>query len=234
MRSGQYVFEVRAVDYDLNYSQVASAAFSIVPNVQFERINALQAELSQTHDLDQFIGQSDSLQQALDQIHTVAHTDVTALILGETGTGKGLAVAARAIHNLSTRRDRPFIQVNCGAIPEGLIESELFGHEKGAFTGAVQCKVGRFELAHGGTIFLDETGDLPLASQQVLLQVLQDGTLERVGEQRQIQVDVRVVAATNRNLREGMLNNSFREDLYFRLSAFTVHLPPPAPTARRY
>jgi len=222
--SGQYVFEVRAVDRDLNYSQVKSAALSITPNVQSDRINALQEELSQTRDLDQFIGQSDSLQQVLDQVHTVANTDVTALILGETGTGKGLA--ARAIHGLSTRRDHPFIQVNCGAIPEGLIESELFGHEKGAFTGAVQRKVGRFELANGGTIFLDEIGDLPLASQQVLLQVLQDGTFERVGGQQQIKVDVRVVAATNRNLREAMINNSFREDLYFRLSAFTVHLPP--------
>jgi DNA-binding NtrC family response regulator/ligand-binding sensor domain-containing protein len=222
--SGQYVFEVRAVDCDLNYSPVSSAALSIVANVQLDRINALQAELSQTHDLDQFIGQSDSLLQALDQIHTVANTDVTALILGETGTGKGLA--ARAIHGLSARRDCPFIQVNCGAIPEGLIESELFGHEKGAFTGAVQRKIGRFELANGGTIFLDEIGDLPLESQQVLLHVLQYGTLERVGGQRQIQIDVRVVAATNRNLREAMLTKNFREDLYFRLSAFTVHLPP--------
>ncbi len=192
--------------------------------MQLDRINALQAELSQTHDLDQFIGQSASLQQALDQIHTVANTDVTALILGETGAGKGLA--ARAIHGLSARRDRPFVQVNCGAIPDGLIESELFGHEKGAFTGAVQRRIGRFELADGGTLFLDEIGDLPLASQQVLLHVLQDGTLQRVGGQRQIQVDVRVVAATNRNLREAMLNHSFREDLFFRLSAFTVHLPP--------
>ncbi len=223
--NGQYTFEVKAVDRDLNYSPTDSVALNMVPNLQQDRINALQAELSQNHahGLDQFIGQSDILQQALDQIYTVSTTDVTALVLGDTGTGKGLA--ARAIHTISSRRDRPFIQVNCGAIPEGLIESELFGHEKGAFTGAVQRQIGRFELADEGTIFLDEIGDLPLESQRVLLQVLQDGTLQRVGGQKQIQVDVRVVAATNRDLRQAMLQGTFREDLYFRLSAFTLHLP---------
>ena len=220
---GDYVFRVKAVDRDLNYSEPVEVALTINPDVQRDRIDALEAELSQPHGLEQFIGQSQALKITLDQIHTVADTDVTVLILGETGTGKGLA--ARAIHSLSARRDQPFIQLNCGAIPEGLVESELFGHEKGAFTGAIARKIGRFELADGGTLFLDEIGDLPLESQQVLLHVLQDGTFQRVGGDRTISVDVRVVAATNRDLREAMQAGTFREDLYFRLSAFALHLP---------
>ena len=221
---GDYTFRVRAVDRDLNYSPPAEVALTITPDMQQDRITALAAELSQSHGLEQFIGQSHALKETFAQIHTVADTDVTVLILGETGTGKGLA--AKAIHSLSTRKDEPLIQLNCGAIPDGLVESELFGHEKGAFTGAVARKIGRFELADGGTLFLDEIGDLPLESQQVLLHVLQDGTFQRVGGDRTLSVDVRVVAATNRDLRNAMRAGTFREDLYFRLSAFALHLPP--------
>ena len=224
LAQGNYTFRVKAVDRDLNYSDAIEVAVAITPDVQQDRINALEAELSQPHGLEQFIGQSPALKATFDQIHTVADTDVTVLILGETGTGKGLA--ARAIHSLSARQEQPLIQLNCGAIPDGLVESELFGHEKGAFTGAVARKIGRFELADGGTLFLDEIGDLPLESQQVLLHVLQDGTFQRVGGDRTLSVDVRVVAATNRDLRNAMRAGTFREDLYFRLSAFALHLPP--------
>ncbi|HIG53613.1 MAG TPA: hypothetical protein EYQ18_06465 [Candidatus Handelsmanbacteria bacterium] len=221
---GNYAFRVKAVDRDLNYSSPIAVALVITPDMQQDRIDALEAELSQPQGLEQFIGQSPALKITLEQIHTVADTDVTVLVLGETGTGKGLA--ARAVHSLSARKEQPLIQLNCGAIPEGLVASELFGHEKGAFTGAVARKIGRFELADGGTLFLDEIGDLPLASQQVLLHVLQDGTFQRVGGDRTIAVDVRVVAAANRDLREGMRAGTFREDLYFRLSAFALHLSP--------
>ena len=221
---GDYTFRVRAVDRDLNYSLPIAVALAITPDNQQDRIDALEAELSQPKDLKQLMGQSLALRETLKQIHTVADTGVTVLILGETGTGKGLA--ARAIHSLSIRKEQPLIQLNCGAIPEGLVESELFGHEKGAFTGAVARKIGRFELADKGTLFLDEIGDLPLQSQQVLLHILQDGTFQRVGGDRTIAVDVRVVAATNRDLRSAMRAGTFREDLYFRLSAFALHLPP--------
>ncbi len=221
---GDYTFRIRAVDRDLNYSPPIAVALTIAPDGQQDRIDALEAELSQPKDLKQLMGQSLALRETLKQIHTVAATDVMVLILGETGTGKGLA--ARAIHSLSTRKEQPLIQLNCGAIPGGLVESELFGHEKGAFTGAVARKIGRFELADGGTLFLDEIGDLPLQSQQVLLHILQDGTFQRVGGDRTITVDVRVIAATNRDLRSAMRAGTFREDLYFRLSAFALHLPP--------
>jgi DNA-binding NtrC family response regulator/ligand-binding sensor domain-containing protein len=221
---GRHRFEVRAVDRDLRRSAPARLDIEVHADTQQDRLAALQAELSQSEALDPFVGTSASLQRVLDGVHTVAGTDVTVLVLGETGTGKGLA--ARAIHAMSERAAGPFLQVNCGAIPEGLVESELFGHEKGAFTGAVSRKIGRFELAEGGTLFLDEIGDLPLESQRVLLHVLQDGLFQRVGGRESMQADARVVAATNRDLREAMRQGTFREDLYFRLSPFVLRLPP--------
>ena len=219
LASGEYRLVVQAVDRDLNYSVPAIVSLTVEPD---PRVGALEEALRES--ADSFIGQSEALRRSTAHLAQVADTDITVLVLGETGTGKG--VAARHIHHLSQRRDGPLIQVNCGAMPDGLIESELFGHEKGAFTGAVSRKIGRFELADGGTLFLDEIGDLPLASQQVLLQVLQDGIFQRVGGQEDIGVDVRVVAATNRDLRSAMQAGSFREDLFYRISAFTVELPP--------
>lgn len=222
--TGDYTFQVRAVDKDLNYSAPADTQLSVVPDTSQDRLAALQAELGQVLGLGQFIGRSRALEEVVSQLHVAAPSEVAVLILGETGTGKGLA--ARAIHYLSPRREGPFIQVNCGALPEGLVASELFGHEKGAFTGATNRKLGRFELADGGTLFLDEIGDLPLDSQRVLLQVLQDGTFQRVGGQQTLRVDVRVVAATNRDLKEAMRRGQFREDLFYRLSVFVLELPP--------
>ena len=221
---GSYRFEVRAMDCDGLYSAPATLDIKIDPDPRQDRIIALEEALTQPLGLNQFTGQSAALEKVLEQIATVAETDVTVLILGETGTGKGMA--ARAIHQTSPRREAPFIQVNCGALPDGLVESELFGHEKGAFTGATGRKVGRFELAQSGTLFLDEIGDMPLETQTVLLQVLQERTLLRVGGSETIAVDVRVIAATNRDLQQAMREGRFREDLYYRLSVFTVDLPP--------
>jgi transcriptional regulator with GAF, ATPase, and Fis domain len=170
------------------------------------------------------VGESASLAWALRAIALVAPTDMTVLILGETGTGKELA--ARAVHAQSARSNRPLITVNCAALPGDLIESELFGHEKGAFTGAAARKIGRFELAHGGTIFLDEIADLPLSLQAKLLRVLQEKEFERLGSGKTIKVDTRILAATNRNLREAVAKGRFREDLYYRLSVYPISLPP--------
>jgi len=173
---------------------------------------------------EQLIGSSPALESALEQVARVAPTDSTVLIQGETGTGKELI--ARAVHDLSSRFGRPFIKLNCAAIPFDLLESELFGHEKGAFTGAVAQKIGRFELAHKGTLFLDEVGDIPLPLQPKLLRVLQEREFERLGGGRTHQVDVRLVAATHRNLVEMVKRNEFRSDLYYRLNVFPIPLPP--------
>jgi len=173
---------------------------------------------------EQIIGNSAALESVLEQVERVAPTDSTVLIQGETGTGKELI--ARAIHNLSSRCGRPFIRLNCAAIPFDLLESELFGHEKGAFTGAIAQKIGRFELADKGTLFLDEVGDIPLPLQPKLLRVLQEQEFERLGSGRTHQVDVRLVAATQRNLVEMVKRNEFRSDLYYRLNVFPVPLPP--------
>ncbi len=170
----------------------------------------LQEEIKLAHNFDDILSQSAAMRQVLHQVEQVASTDATVLILGETGTGKELL--ARAVHDLSPRKDRPLVKVNCAALPVNLIESELFGHEKGAFTGAIARRNGRFELAHRGTIFLDEIGDLPLDLQAKLLRVLQEGEFERLGDSRTIRVDVRVIAATNRDLRQAIANGDFRED----------------------
>jgi formate hydrogenlyase transcriptional activator len=173
---------------------------------------------------EQIIGKSAALESVLEQVAQVAPTDSTVLIQGETGTGKELI--ARAVHNLSPRCARPFIKLNCAAIPFDLLESELFGHEKGAFTGAIAQKIGRFETADKGTLFLDEVGDIPPALQPKLLRVLQEQEFERLGDTRTHQVDVRLVAATNRNLAEMVKRNEFRSDLYYRLNVFPIALPP--------
>jgi len=169
------------------------------------------------------VGKSAALQRTIQELEVVAPTDSGVLILGETGTGKELI--ARAIHNLSARRDRPFIKLNCAAIPSGLLESELFGHERGAFTGAVMRKAGRFEVANKGTLFLDEVGDIPLELQPKLLRVLQEHEFERLGSARTQQVDVRVVAATHRNLKQMVQDGEFRRDLYYRLHVFPLSVP---------
>jgi len=173
---------------------------------------------------EQIIGTSPALESVLEQVEQVAPTNSTVLIQGETGTGKELV--ARAIHNLSTRCGRPFVKLNCAAIPFDLLESELFGHERGAFTGAIAQKIGRFELADKGTLFLDEVGDIPPGLQPKLLRVLQEQEFERLGSTRTHQVDVRLVAATNRNLVDMVKRNQFRSDLYYRLNVFPIPLPP--------
>jgi formate hydrogenlyase transcriptional activator len=173
---------------------------------------------------EQIIGRSPALERVLEQVQFVAPTDSTVLIEGETGTGKELI--AHAIHNASPRRGRPFVKLNCAAIPLDLLESELFGHERGAFTGAIAQKIGRFELADKGTLFLDEVGDIPAALQPKLLRVLQEQEFERLGSNRTHQVNVRLVAATNRNLTEMVKQGEFRSDLYYRLDVFPIQLPP--------
>jgi PAS domain S-box-containing protein len=184
----------------------------------------LQEEIKGIHNFEEIVGQSPALTAVLDNVRRVAATDSTVLITGETGTGKELI--ARAVHSNSGRKARPLIKINCAALPAGLVESELFGHEKGAFTGAIARRIGRFELAQGGTIFLDEVGELPADAQAKLLRVLQEREFERIGGSGSIRVDVRVLAATNRDLLKAVREKSFREDLYYRLSVFPVQLPP--------
>jgi len=183
----------------------------------------LQEEIKTEHNFEEIIGQSATVRQVLRKLEQVAPTDATVLIHGETGTGKELL--ARAVHDRSRRKSRPLVKVNCGSIPSGLVESELFGHEKGAFTGATQRRIGRFELAHGGTIFLDEVTELPVETQVKLLRVLQEGEFERVGNSQTIKVDVRVIAATNRDLQEVVRGGSFRADLFYRLNVFPLEVP---------
>jgi len=203
---------------------------------RFEQHNSRADALASTEDKDylanqpsseagfeQIVGRSASLRRVLRQVEVVAPTDSGVLILGETGTGKELI--ARAIHNLSARRDRRLIRLNCAAIPSGLLESELFGHERGAFTGALERKAGRFEVADKGTLFLDEVGDIPLELQPKLLRVLQEHEFERLGSTRTQQVDVRVVAATHRDLKQMVKNGEFRSDLYYRLHVFPLSVP---------
>jgi DNA-binding NtrC family response regulator len=198
----------------------------------------LKEELAQRRGAPQIVGDDAKLKQVSMALHRAAATDATVLLEGESGTGKELF--ARALHALSTRADGPFIAINCAAIPENLLETELFGHEKGAFTGASARKPGKFELAHHGTLFLDEIGDLPLSLQAKILRALEEKRFERVGGTVSLQVDVRVVAATNRNLKAAVAARQYREDLYFRLSVFPILIPPlrdrpdDIPTLARY
>jgi len=184
----------------------------------------LEDEIRSEMNFAQIVGKSASLRRVLKQVETVAPTDSTVLIYGDTGTGKELI--ARAIHDLSPRRSKPFVKLNCAAIPTGLLESELFGHEKGAFTGAIAQRIGRFEVANGGTIFLDEIGEIPLELQTKLLRVLQEREFERLGSSRTLRTDARLIAATNRDLETMVSEQKFRSDLFFRLNVFPVHVPP--------
>jgi formate hydrogenlyase transcriptional activator len=184
----------------------------------------LREEIKLEHNFEEIIGQSDALKYVLFKVEQVAPTDATVVILGETGTGKELI--ARALHNASQRKNRPLIKVNCATLPSNLIESELFGHERGAFTSAQARQVGRFELANGATLFLDEIGELPLELQPKLLRALQDGEFERLGSSSTIRTDVRVIAATNRDLEEEVKNGRFRQDLWYRLNVFPLTVPP--------
>jgi DNA-binding NtrC family response regulator/ligand-binding sensor domain-containing protein len=221
LRPGEYRFVLQAIDRDLNYSDEAVIELIITEDL---RVEGLNEALRSASGRGEFIGESPTIRQVKRQVQEVAWSDLTVLVLGETGTGKGLAV--RAIHEMSERRERAFIHVNCGSVQKELFDSELFGHERGAFTGAITRKLGKFELAERGTIFLDEIGDLPLESQTRLLHVLQEKNIERVGGTQPIDVDVRVIAATNRNLIEAVREGLFRADLYYRLNVFPIEIPP--------
>jgi transcriptional regulator with GAF, ATPase, and Fis domain len=212
-----------------------SAAVAITNASRFEEIDRLRAkleleneylqtEIKEIYDFGEIVGQSAALQKVLQQIQLVAGTTATVLILGESGTGKELI--ARAVHERSPRKDQPFIKVNCAAIPEKLFESEFFGHVKGAFTGADKDRVGRIQVADGGTLFLDEIAEIPIGLQAKLLQVLQEQLFERVGENRSRRVDVRIIAATNRDLEKAIEAGNFRNDLFYRLSVFPIEVPP--------
>lgn len=216
--------------------QVASQIAFAIDHVQaYEQINRLREELAReneylveeiklTHNFGTMVGKSAALRQVLMLAQAVGPTSTAALITGETGTGKELL--ARAIHELSPRRQKPFIRVNCAALPIGLVESELFGHERGAFTGADQCRLGRFELANGGTLFLDEISEMPLETQAKLLRVLEDGQVDRVGSSQSNRVDVRIIAATNADLVAAIGTGRFRPDLFYRLHVFPIVIPP--------
>ena len=208
-----------AVDNALAFGQITELRDRLNEEKRY-----LEEELQTQYRFEEIVGNSPRLKSALKLLETVAPTDAPVLILGETGTGKELI--ARAIHQLSTRRERTFVKLNCAAIPSGLLESELFGHEKGAFTGAITQKIGRLELAHKGTLFLDEVGDLPLELQPKLLRALQEKEFERLGSTRTIPVDVRLVVATNRDLAKMVADRQFRSDLYYRLKVFPITTPP--------
>ncbi len=212
--------------------QIAIAVDNALSYRRIEELNAqlaeekvyLEDEIRTEHQFSEIIGRSKALKAILKQIETVAPTDSTVLIFGETGTGKELV--ARALHGLSERRQGTFVKLNCAAIPTGLLESEMFGHEKGAFTGAIAQRIGRFELAHKGTVFLDEVGEIPLELQSKLLRVLQEREFERLGSSRTLRTDARVIAATNRELERRVQENQFRSDLYYRLNVFPIKVPP--------
>src|SRR3989475_1096655 len=184
----------------------------------------LREEWSKRYGFPRIVGESEAIKRAVAETQRVAQTEATVLLLGESGTGKELF--ARAVHHLSNRRDKPFVAINCAAIPETLIENELFGHERGAFTGASERRLGKFELASGGTVFLDEIGELPLAVQGKLLRAIEEKSIDRIGGKASIPVDVRIVAATNKDLRAAVDNGEFRGDLFFRLAVFPIEIPP--------
>jgi DNA-binding NtrC family response regulator len=221
MKEGAMDFLAKPVDPDHLLLMVERA---IAQRRIFTEYTLLKEELAERRGAPRIIGEDPKLRQVSQQLHRAAATDATVLIEGESGTGKELF--ARALHALSPRADGPFVAINCAAIPETLLETELFGHEKGAFTGAGARKPGRFELAHRGTLFLDEIGELPLSLQAKILRALEEKQFERVGGTASLHVDVRIVAATNRNLKAGVASRTFREDLYFRLSVFPITIPP--------
>jgi len=230
LKNGQCT-HILSVTRDVTASVVASnklketlAEVERLKNLLEQENRYLKAEIKLTHDFDHIVYKSPEFAQVLKQVEQVAPVDATVLIVGETGTGKELI--ARSVHDLSLRKEKPLVKVNCAALPKDLIESELFGHEKGAFTGAFQRKVGLFELAQNGTIFLDEIGELPLDLQPKLLRVIQEGELKRLGGTKTIQLNVRIIAATNRNLQKAIENGTFREDLFYRLNVFPIHVPP--------
>jgi DNA-binding NtrC family response regulator len=229
MKAGAIEFLTKPFHYEDLLNAIEQA---IKHSRQIEQLKSKPAEVKpyskdRVHNevsFSQIVGQSAVLRRVLEGVETVAPTDSTVLIYGETGTGKELI--ARAIQNLSLRRSKPFVKLNCAAIPTGLLESELFGHEKGAFTGAIAQRIGRFELANRGTIFLDEIGDIPLELQPKLLRVLQEREFERLGSPRTLHTDARLIAATNANLAERVKENRFRSDLYYRLNVFPITIPP--------
>jgi DNA-binding NtrC family response regulator len=221
MREGAMDFLAKPVDPDHLLLMVERA---IAQRRMLTDYILLKEELAERRGAPRIIGEDAQLRQVSQQLHRAAATDATVLLEGESGTGKELF--ARALHALSPRTEGPFVAINCAAIPDTLLETELFGHEKGAFTGATARKPGRFELAHRGTLFLDEIGDLPLALQAKILRALEEKRFERVGGTQSLHVDVRVVAATNRNLKQRVAERQFREDLYFRLSVFPIQIPP--------
>ncbi len=202
---------------------LAGAGFPNVSEIEDQQLH-LKTEIGSEHCFEDIVGKSPAIQMVLEQVAIVAPTDSTVLLHGETGTGKELI--ARAIHNLSSRRERPYVRMNCAAIPSGLLESELFGHEKGAFTGALLQRKGRFELADGGSLFLDEIGDISLELQPKLLRAIQEQEFERLGSSRTMQVNVRLIAATHRDLRAMIQEEQFREDLFYRFNVFPIEIPP--------
>ena len=206
-----------------DFGGLAGTSFPEVAEVEEERLY-VESEIESEYSFEDIVGKSTALRKVLDQVAIVAPTGSTVLLHGETGTGKELF--ARAIHNLSPRRERTFVRLNCAAIPSGLVESELFGHEKGAFTGALMQKRGRFELADYGTLFLDEIGDISLELQPKLLRALQEREFERLGSTKTTRVDVRLIAATHRDLQSMIRNNQFREDLFYRLNVCPIEIPP--------
>ena len=208
-----------AVENALAFQQITD-----LKNKLAEEKDYLEDEIRAEYHFDEIVGESPAWKAVLDQVETVAPTDATVLILGETGTGKELV--ARAVHDRSRRKDRTLVKMSCAALPAGLLESELFGHEKGAFTGAINRRLGRFDLANKGTIFLDEIGEIPLELQPKILRVLQENEFERLGSGETRKVDVRIIAATNRNLAEMVSRHEFRDDLYYRLNVFPITLPP--------
>jgi DNA-binding NtrC family response regulator len=221
MKGGAYDFIQKPVDLEHLRLLLERAVFQ----QQLIRENLLlREEVSQRYGFPRILAEDESMQAVARDVQKVAQADTTVLLLGESGTGKELF--ARALHHLSLREKQPFVAINCAAIPEGLVENELFGHEKGAYTGAGARKIGKFELAHRGTIFLDEIGELPLAVQSKILRVLEERAFERVGGLQTIEVDVRVIAATNRDLLQCVQGKTFREDLYFRIAALPVTIPP--------
>ncbi|MFC3909647.1 sigma-54 dependent transcriptional regulator [Legionella dresdenensis] len=208
------------LDFPFSYAQILKSFH----RCQIASEKDIDARLARPHSANSLVGNSKAIRQVRRLIEQVADTEASVLILGESGTGK--EVVARNIHAYSSRANKPFIPINCGAIPGELLESELFGHEKGAFTGAITTRQGRFELANGGTLFLDEIGDMPLAMQVKLLRVLQERSFERVGSNKNIGVDVRIIAATHRNLDQAITEGKFREDLFYRLNVFPIEVPP--------